>query len=114
MAFFAITEDLQVMPDRMKSHSAAGVFLQLFQFPGDELDDLAALEADHVFMVFMPVNMFVVRAMVAVKNFAQDADFTEQIQAAVNGRLGCFRADFAHLQKEPVRVEMFMGAQDGF
>src|SRR5437870_1964857 len=96
VAFAAITEDLQMMPDGVKPHCAASVFLELLELLRHELDYFVALEADHVLVMLMPVHVLEVRAMRAVENFAQDADFAEQHEAAVDCCLRCLRADFAH------------------
>src|SRR5437870_3995273 len=57
MAFAAIAEDLEVVADGVKTHRAAGVFLELFEFLRYEFDHLAAFEADHVLVMLMPVDV---------------------------------------------------------
>ena len=86
VAFAAISEHLQMMPHRMKSHRAARVFLKLLELLRHEFDDLVALQTDHVFVVLVPVDVFEVRAVRTVKNFAKDADFAQQHEAAVDRR----------------------------
>src|SRR5260370_6626465 len=48
-----------------------------------------------------------------MEDFAQDADFAEQIETAVDCGFGTLRSNTAHFHEEPVGVEMFMRAHDG-
>ena len=61
--------------------------LKSFKFSRKELDDLAALGADHVIVVLMFVVVLVVRASIAKTNFARETRFGEQFQRAIDGRL---------------------------
>ena len=60
--------------------------LNSFKFGGEEFDDLAAVEADHVVVMLVFVFVFVVSAVVAEAHFAQLAEAQEKLD-----RLG-----FAH------------------
>src|SRR5215510_3073261 len=70
--------------------------LDCFQFRRVELDDLSALRADHVVVMFMLVIMFVVRATVAEAGLARKPSLGQQLERPVHGCLAdarIFRAD---------------------
>ena len=101
----------QVLRDFEAMLSGHGV-LECFQFSRKELDDPAALGADHVIVMLMFVVVFVVRAAIAKANFARQTCFRQELQRAIDGGLtdaGIFLFD------EPVKIfagEVLLRAQE--
>ena len=111
LALSADTDHAQQMLRDLEAMLGSHGVLECFQFGRKELDDSAALGADHVIVVLMFVVVFVVRAAVAKTNFAREARFGQELERAIDGGLADGRVLSLHQPVEVFDREMFFGTQ---
>ena len=101
LALGADTDHAQQMLSDFEAVLGSHRVLERFELSRKELNDLAALGADHVVVMLMFVVMFVVRAAVAEADFAREPGFGQELERAIDGRLADGRVFSLH---QPVKI----------
>ena len=89
-----------------KPPSSADVFLESFEFFRIKLNDLPALDAQHMIMVFMPEGLLINRAVLAFPHPIDESAITQKAQRPVDGGTRCLQPCFLYLQIEGLGIEM--------
>ena len=97
----------------LKSEVACHLVLQLLDGGRKELDDLAALGADHVVMVLVIIMMLVIGLVVAKSYLASEASLCQKFEGAVNGGQAHRRVQLVDETIEVLTRQVFLGAEKG-
>ena len=79
-----------------------------------EFDNLAALEADQVIMVVLPLNRLVLSFSIRKFPLSGQAKTGEKLERSIDCRIANFRIDLGHLGIDLSQVPMARGLEEDF
>lgn len=82
------------------------MLLESLEFFGIKLNDLSALNAEHVIMVFMTEGLLIDSAVFALPDPPDESAITQEVQSPINRGTGCLHPRFLYLQIEIFGIEM--------
>ena len=90
----------------LKPLLSADSFLDSFEFFRIKFDDFAALNTEHMVMVFMAECALVNCAALGLPDPVDEAAFIQEVNCPVDGRPGCLHPRLADLEVEGLRIKM--------